>query len=203
MPRKGSYYPSSLNKSQTELDLSSVKSDAPARLRNTDVYIGNDKNRELTEHGLAIMSWDTIDVNDPQQLQNRISQYFGFCVDHNAKPSVAGLALAINLSKETIFRMVRGDITTDRKYSADTVSLIRRVYMLFDSLWMDYMQNGQINPASGIFLGKNLFGYRDVVDYTLTPGTSASAPDPAELNAKYAALPDNDDQEISSNDADV
>jgi hypothetical protein len=75
--------------------------------------------------------------------------------------------------------------------------------MLFDSLWMDYMQNGQINPASGIFLGKNLFGYRDVVDYTLTPGTSASAPDTAELNAKYAALPDNDDQEISSNDADV
>ena len=203
MPRKGSYYPSSLNKSQTELDLSSVKSDAPARLRNTDVYIGSDKNRELSEHGLAIMSWDTIDVNDPQQLRDRINLYFGFCVDHNAKPSVAGLALAINLSKETIFRMVRGDITTDRKYSADTVNLIRRVYMLFDSLWMDYMQNGQINPASGIFLGKNLFGYRDVVDYTLTPGTSASAPDPAELNAKYAALPDNDDQEISSNDADV
>lgn len=30
------------------------------------------------------------------------------------------------------------------------------------------MQNGKINPASGIFLAKNQFGYRDVIDIAPT-----------------------------------
>lgn len=187
------YFP--VQRNQTELDLSSVKSDAPTRLRNTDIYIGNDKNRELTECGLEIWSWDDININDESQLRGRISKYFDFCVTNNIKPSVAGLALALNVSKETIFRMVRGDITTDRKYSADTVRIIRKIYLLFDSLWTDYMQHGQINPASGIFLGKNLFGYRDVVEAVVSPGASASLPTPEELASKYDALPEqNDDQ---------
>ena len=182
------YFP--VQRNQTELDLSSVKSDAPARLRNTDIYIGNDKNRELTECGLEIWSWEDININDESQLRGRISKYFDFCVTNSIKPSVAGLALALNVSKETIFRMVRGDITTDRKYSADTVRIIRKIYLLFDSLWTDYMQHGQINPASGIFLGKNLFGYRDVVEAVVSPGASASLPTPEELASKYDALPD-------------
>lgn len=31
------------------------------------------------------------------------------------------------------------------------------------------MQNGKVNPASGIFLGKNMFGYKDVQDVVVTP----------------------------------
>lgn len=188
------YFP--VQQRQTELDLSSVKSDAPTRLRNTDIYIGNDKNRELTECGLEIWSWEDININDESQLRGRISKYFDFCVTNNIKPSVAGLALALNVSKETIFRMVRGDITTDRKYSADTVRIIRKIYLLFDSLWTDYMQHGQINPASGIFLGKNLFGYRDVVEAVVSPGASASLPTPEELASKYDALPEQKDDQI-------
>jgi len=197
----GKYYP--IQQRQTELDLSSVKSDAPARLRNTDIYIGNDKNRELTECGLEIWSWDDIDINNEDQLRERISKYFGFCVTNNIKPSVAGLALALNVSKETIFRMVRGDITSERKYTASTVKIIRKIYLLFDSLWTDYMQHGQINPASGIFLGKNLFGYRDVVEAVVSPGASASLPTPEELASKYDAIPALDDDVAPDTPADA
>ena len=31
------------------------------------------------------------------------------------------------------------------------------------------MENGKINPVSGIFLGKNNFGYQDKTEYVLTP----------------------------------
>ena len=185
------YFP--VQKNQTELDLSSVKSEAPSRLRNTDVYMSNSKNRELTEYGLAIWSWDDININDEEQLRARIGKYFSFCVENSTKPSVAGLALALNVSKETIFRMVRGDITSERKYSATTVKIIRKIYLLFDSLWTDYMMHGQINPASGIFLGKNLFGYRDVVEAVISPGSSAESASPEELAQKYDALPDSED----------
>ena len=35
--------------------------------------------------------------------------------------------------------------------------------------WEDYMQNGKINPASGIFIAKNLFQYKDQQDVVITP----------------------------------
>ena len=33
------------------------------------------------------------------------------------------------------------------------------------------MQNGLINPVSGIFLGKNNYGYQDKTEYVVTPNT--------------------------------
>lgn len=41
--------------------------------------------------------------------------------------------------------------------------------LLMEEIWYDMMQNGKINPASGIFLAKNIFGYKDVADVVVTP----------------------------------
>lgn len=40
---------------------------------------------------------------------------------------------------------------------------------MIEEQWADYMQNGKINPASGIFLAKNWYGYKDVADVVVTP----------------------------------
>ena len=49
------------------------------------------------------------------------------------------------------------------------------------------MLNGKVNPVSGIFLGKNHFGYTDKQEFTLRPGAAEEAPvDPAALEDKYA-----------------
>ena len=59
-----------------------------------------------------------------------------------------------------------------------------------ENLWVDYMQNGKINPASGIFLAKNMFGYKDTQDVILTPNTQLSdVPADAIVN-KYKELPE-------------
>jgi hypothetical protein len=42
-------------------------------------------------------------------------------------------------------------------------------------LWENYMQNGKINPVSGIFLGKNNFGYQDKQEYVLTPNSNSDS----------------------------
>ena len=53
-------------------------------------------------------------------------------------------------------------------------------------LWENYMQNGKINPVSGIFLGKNNFGYQDKTEYVLTPNTQTDADYSAEdIRARY------------------
>ena len=40
---------------------------------------------------------------------------------------------------------------------------------LLDLQMVDYMQNGKINPVSGIFLMKNNFGYADKQEVVVTP----------------------------------
>jgi hypothetical protein len=51
------------------------------------------------------------------------------------------------------------------------------------------MMNGKINPVSGIFLGKNLWGYTDKQEYVLTPNQK-EAVDVATIEAKYKELPE-------------
>lgn len=61
----------------------------------------------------------------------------------------------------------------------------------------EYMQNGKINPVSGIFLMKNNFGYRDQTEVVVTPNqVNADVPTQAEIEARYRdALPPADEGE--------
>ena len=63
---------------------------------------------------------------------------------------------------------------------------------VLESLWNDWMQSGKINPASGIFIGKNMFGYKDVQDVVVTPNNPLdNGASPAEIADKYKdALPE-------------
>jgi hypothetical protein len=44
--------------------------------------------------------------------------------------------------------------------------------------------------VSGIFLGKNNFGYQDKQEYVLTPNQQLSGADPEAIEAKYTELPE-------------
>ena len=61
-------------------------------------------------------------------------------------------------------------------------------------LWENYMQNGKINPVSGIFLGKNNFGYQYKTEHVLTPNTHNDSDYNADdIRARYLTdSPDSD-----------
>ena len=105
-----------------------------------------------------------IDISDPEQVKNRISEYFDFCELNDKKPSPVAMAAWIGVSRETLNTWKRGE------YRSDTHSdVIKKAMILMEEIWYDLMQNGKINPGSGIFLGKNMFGYKDVADVVVTP----------------------------------
>ena len=57
---------------------------------------------------------------------------------------------------------------------------------MIENLMENYMQNGKINPVSGIFLMKNNFGYQDKTEYVLTPNThSDSDYDADDIKKRY------------------
>jgi hypothetical protein len=105
-----------------------------------------------------------VDLDDPDAVRQRINEYFDFCIANDRKPTMVGMANWLRVSRQTLNNWKLG------VYRESTNKPIVEEYiMLLEELWQDYMMNGKVNPASGIFLGKNMFGYKDVQDVVVTP----------------------------------
>lgn len=146
-------------------------------------------NTKYTTFALAIMQLPKIDVRNPVQLRKRVGEYFQLCADHDMKPGVAAVGLAIGLDRRRLWEIRTGS-SRNGSIPQECHDIINEVYDSLEVLWENYMQNGKINPVSGIFLGKNHFGYADKQEYVVTPNTGVQSVDPATIEAKYAELPD-------------
>ena len=127
-----------------------------------------------------------IDISDPAQVESRINQYFDFCEENDRKPNMIGMANWLGVSRDTVNSWKRGECR-----GGTHSDVIRKAIDILEEIWVDYMQNGKINPASGIFLAKNMFQYKDVQDVVLTPTTGLAADiQPEDVAQKYAELPE-------------
>ena len=169
----------------TELSELSRKDLGPLRFGVDGVDSGD--NSKFLAHAMTIRNMPEIDITDPVVVEQRINDYFNLCLMNDIKPSASGLRMAIGVAKSTI------SVWRNGKFRAGTHQhIIIQAYNLLEALWEDYMQNGKINPASGIFLGVNNYGYSDVRQVNVTPVQQEEAPtlDVAAIEAKYAELPD-------------
>ena len=121
-----------------------------------------------------------IDISDPEQVKHRISEYLDFCEMNDKKPSPIAMAAWIGVSRDTLNSWKRGECRGETH--SDT---IKKAMVLMEEIWYDMMQNGRINPASGIFLGKNMFGYKDVADVVVTPNNPYQGESDDDLKKKY------------------
>ena len=109
-----------------------------------------------------------IDLHDVAQVQARLEEYFKIQAENDLKPTVAGMGLALGVDRRRLWEIKTGNA---KAYDLPTAvsDSIKRAYEIMENLWENYMQNGKINPVSGIFLGKNNFGYQDKTEYVVTP----------------------------------
>lgn len=137
------------------------------------------------------MSLPPIDISDPKQVEQRINDYFTFCEDNDRKPNMIGMANWLGVDRKTVQLWKTGEYRTETH-----LPVIKKAIDLLEELWVDYMQNGKMNPASGIFLAKNMFQYKDVQDVVVTPNNPLDTADPNTARQKYIeALPDTTDQD--------
>ena len=104
-----------------------------------------------------------IDISDPKQVERRINEYLDFCEQNDMKPGLVKMATWLGVDQRTLRRWKTGDFREETH-----CPMIKKTVMALEGLWEDYMDNGKINPGSGIFIGKNHFGYRDVIDLAPT-----------------------------------
>ena len=152
-----------------------------AQIPNTDAG----DNTKYLSHALMVRNMPPIDISDPVQVRERISDYFALCATNDMKPSVTGFRLALRVGRTTLWEWKQGNFRAGTHQA-----IICEAYDMLEALWEDYMMNGKINPVSGIFLGKNNFGYSDKQEYVVTPNNGMEAADAKAIEAKYAELPD-------------
>lgn len=147
-------------------------------------------NSRYIRNALVSLNLPPIDLEDPDQVENRIRQYLDWCVQNDQKPKVTGMANWLGVHRDTINSWFRGECRS--KTHSD---IIKKYYSILEELWESYMQDGLINTVSGIFLGKVMFGYRETSEIVLTPNSLLDNADPSETRKKYIqALPENSEE---------
>lgn len=131
-------------------------------------------NTKILQVNMALMNMPDIDLDDVEAVQERLMEYFDLYAQADMKPTVVGMAIALNgHSRQWLWGVARNGVINGR---GDTVNLrpevsnvIKKAYFMMENQWETYMNSGKINPVSGIFLGKNNYGYQDKTEYVLTP----------------------------------
>ena len=80
--------------------------------------------------------------------------------------------MALGIDRRRLWEIKTGNYHTSKELESLptlTTDSIKKAYDFLENLWENYMNNGKINPVSGIFLAKNNFGYQDKVEHVLTP----------------------------------
>lgn len=150
---------------------------------------------------MQLMNLPDIDLKDPKQVIDRLNEYFRIHAENDMKPTVAGMGMALGLDRRRLWEIKTGNFGTQKSLEelpTLTKDSIKKAYKLMENLWENYMQNGKINPVSGIFLGKNNFGYQDKTEYVVTPNTNSDSDYSTEDIRKRYAI-DSQEQQLLPN----
>lgn len=158
--------------------------DKTVRKRRDDKQVHTEPgdNTKYLMHSLRLAALPKIHMTDEDAVQQRVMEYFQICAEEDMKPSSCGLCLALDIDERYLW-----DIKAGRKLAKTRAGeILKRAQAILELQLNDYMQNGKINPVSGIFLLKNHFGYQDRVEFAVEPkaplGEGATED---ELRAKY------------------
>ena len=145
-------------------------------------------NTKYTSYLTEIASRPKVDLKDSNAVGERIRDYFELCAKWDMRPSVSGLALALGVDRGHLTKIRIGAIGQTYPQSA---KYIQDAYRLLEAMWEAYMLDSKINPANGIFLAKNHFGYRDVQDVEITPKQPlGELADPGEIRKRLEGAKD-------------
>ena len=135
---------------------------------------------------MQLFSLPAIDLHKPELVQERLELYFKIHFDADLKPTVAGMAMALGLDRRRLWEIKTDVANRNQDLPTLTRDSIKKAYDFLENLWENYMNNGKINPVSGIFLAKNNFGYQDKTEYVVTPNMNNDSDYSAEdIRARY------------------
>ena len=132
---------------------------------------GSGDNSLIMKYSRVLYGLPKIDINNLDQVNNRIDLFFSLCEEYDIKPSVAGLALAFGINRGTLFNWLARKTAAIK--SQECFDSLKAAYDLINMQYEFYMNTGKINPVAGIFLLKNNYGYQDTTTHVIQTSDNA------------------------------
>lgn len=131
--------------------------------------------KEHTAKSLALMeslmTWDKVDLTSPKEVERRCMDYYQLMAQHNIRPLVSGLAMALGIDRRRLHEVVNGYVTSNpcTHIPQECKDIIKKAYDYLEINWELTFTEGKINPVAGIFMAKNNYGYKDQTEVVVEP----------------------------------
>jgi len=139
----------------------------------------------------ALVSWNLppIDISDPEQVEQRIGEYFQHCIDNDRRPQVVGMCNWLGITRATLNTWVNGEYRSKTHFD-----IIKKAMSILEETWADLMLSNKLNPGSGCFMGKNWYNYSDTQQIVVTPNNPMQDMDAESARKRLVeAIPDDDE----------
>ena len=158
--------------------------------------MSREQNSECIQMGRELLGLRRVDLGDADAVRERIDWYLDLCERHGSKPLLSGFCMALNTTRDGLMRWTNGDNTGTwaAQLTPESSLIIKNALNLMSTYWEYAFANDEFrNPVTGIFLGKNNFGYKDTTENINVQIQGSESRSPAQIMARYAsALPAED-----------
>lgn len=156
----------------------------PDRKEALSVYSNPGDNTRYVKHNLRIWDMKKPDMTSVEAVEERIKEYLTICMEDDIKPSIEGMSLAFDVSRQTFWKWANG-VESDY-LPAEVRNSVKKVYHFLNTQFVTYAQDGKMDRTVAIFLMKNNYGYKDEQEVVLKPDSQlGEQKDPDELQKKY------------------
>lgn len=136
----------------------------------------------------ACASFPEIDLNDVDAVEDRTDKYLVVCLQFAETPSIPSYALALGTSAQGIEA-----IFADNRHNREAQRAIARGVSKIETVLVNKVVDGKMNPVTAIFMLKNHFGYKDQSEIALRGSMINAKPSPKALEDKYKAITEIDE----------
>ena len=115
----------------------------------------------------AILPTEPLDNEDVAEMERRFARYLQLCAEWDMKVGNMAAYAAIGINKDLVYEW-----TVRRQTNPRRTEFVKKVQLVCSMYREGLMEDGKINPVTGIFWQKNYDGMKDQQEVVLTPNSS-------------------------------
>lgn len=129
-----------------------------------------------------ILPTEPLDNDDVDEMERRFQRYLQKCAEWDMKIGNQAAYAAIGLNKDLVYEWTHRQLGNPRR-----TEFVKKVQQFCAMYREGLMEDGKVNPVTGIFWQKNYDGMKDQQEVVLTPNTSplGEQKDAEALKQKY------------------